>query len=122
MSKHRPPEATAVRKRIRLFLAAHVAAPVVIYGLAIGAGGGLASTPIPQEPPIAARTAMTGVTAWTDSSAAPAAAGPERHDIDGIPFGMPSTRRADDAPLHTRREAPPRWLRDTDRRPAYLGR
>jgi|JI10StandDraft_1071094.scaffolds.fasta_scaffold1930642_2 hypothetical protein len=38
-------------RRLRLFVAAHVAAPVVLYGLAVVVGGGLASVPFPPDLP-----------------------------------------------------------------------
>jgi len=122
MSKYRPPEATAVRKRIRLFLAAHVAAPVVIYGAAVLAGGGLAATPMPPETPTAAPMAMPSAAA---SGAGTAASTEDRtvgHDSDSRSAAMNPMRDTAAPALYTRREAPPRWLRDTDRRPAYLSR
>lgn len=44
-------EAPCETRQLRLFVAAHVAAPVAIYGLALAMGGGLASTPFPPDLP-----------------------------------------------------------------------
>ena len=87
-------EAPRESTRLRLFVAAHVAAPVVLCGLAMVVGGGLASPPFPPDLP--------------HTTLAPAAPRPVRTSEAVQPAAPPATQALPRAPDI---EAP--WVAET---------
>lgn len=71
------PDADTHRRRVRVFVALHVGAVLVIYGLALSVGGGLMAPPVPPDAAMALAPAPARVAvplpAWREPPATPAA-------------------------------------------------
>lgn len=68
MSEASPPEGRP-QSGPSIFIAAHVAALVLLYGVALVAGGGFASPPFPPELPVLASATVSTVSIPADRNA-----------------------------------------------------
>lgn len=100
-------EAPHETRRLRLFVAAHVAAPVVLYGLAMVVGGGLASPPFPPDLPHTRVALAAPQPARTNAEAQPAAPPAAPRAAQALP-------RAPDLEAPWVAEIPPRTLARND--------